>query len=1282
MKILQTADWHLGPFKGPVDAEGNNLRYRRTIECLQEMIDVAERERPDLVVISGDIFHQEQVGPVRFSQEVLDASAIIEELAKTAEDVIVMRGTPNHDGSGQFDVLKQILCGSDFNNIQVVDYPCVIPLIGANTDVAVLPGFDKQAFRAKCPGLSADQENDVWTGFIKDIVVGLRAQCTAGTAILMAHYTVPGCNTESGQTSCYANFEPVLPREAILSTGFDWTLLGHIHRPQKLENLPNTFYAGAINALNFNDEGQERGFWIHDTVSGESTFHETPHNVFKTIEWSEEDVRDYLTLGAAHLYASCLPADVDGKIIRVRYSCTDAQKKELNIPLLQKDLYDCGAFYVADIEAARTIEVQNRSFLSEESDPVENLKQYLDEKCVKNPEQIVELAEPIIRNAMAKIDANEYHGVFVPKKIAVKNYRAYVEETFDFADASFCAINGVNGAGKSSLFFDAIMDCLFEKTREGDVKAWLRATPEARSGSIEFQFAIGEHDFRVVRTRQKSGRGTLNLSRMDDTGEWVNMCPERSTDVQKEIEKVLGMDYMTFKTCALIMQDQYGLFLEARREDRVAILGNLLGLGIYNLMEADAKDLLGTEKRRIANEKSEIQVRENFIKQKGDPESELKQVDERIAEMTDTRDKAKEALAHNEGELAKMTALEEEKKKLLDAWEKMIDANKKDEQELEAIKNEAQTVMLFLTHSDTYKEKAAAYEQAMSEANAYDADIAKLGVLEEQLKADAFALGEHTVEVDQMKRSLGAMDANILRLRPQMAGLDRIRERVAQIEKDAKEKAEMDERFSRYHKLLNTQADSDRLAERELSKTRGEIEILNTRIAAAKRQAEFLENSNCVDLRNAKCRFLAQAKADAAALPELEEQMREMSESLVTRQLAAQDKHDQLQKMINEVGYNEERHRELSVSVAALRTQQSVLREGEAAEAQIASLERDKELLGENIRKGEENLSMRRVACQRLTEKVNELSESRRKREDKLAEAAKLRQYVDLAAQIPVMEERSTHISERCDELNRRNFEAIARMTENSNRRAEVNTALDQFDDTPDALRATITTLKKNIEDAEYDLTFYAGKKGSLEQKVKDVEEMRKAIAECKKIIDAAALRASQYEILKVAFSQDGVPHQIIRNIVPYIRDKANSILGAMTGGTMGVDFRLERMVKGRDTEKATLDVLIEEYGKTTLPYTSKSGGEKVKASLAVNLSLAEIKMEASGVQIGFLGIDEAPFLDSDGSQAYVDALESIRERYPTTKILAITHDDEFRARFSQMVTVYKDDNGSHIRWE
>lgn len=120
MKILHTADWHIGQFKGPV-VDGVNLRSQDTVKCLEYMVEVAKKERPDVVCISGDIFHQEQIGPVRYSDEMIHATNIITALAHFAHYVIVMRGTPNHDGSGQFRVLERMLL--NVSNVCVVTKP-------------------------------------------------------------------------------------------------------------------------------------------------------------------------------------------------------------------------------------------------------------------------------------------------------------------------------------------------------------------------------------------------------------------------------------------------------------------------------------------------------------------------------------------------------------------------------------------------------------------------------------------------------------------------------------------------------------------------------------------------------------------------------------------------------------------------------------------------------------------------------------------------------------------------------------------------------------------------------------------------------------------------------------------------------------------------------------------------------------------------------------------------------------------------------------------------------
>lgn len=42
MKILHTADWHIGQFKGPVE-DGVNLRSLDTVKCLEFMVERQER---------------------------------------------------------------------------------------------------------------------------------------------------------------------------------------------------------------------------------------------------------------------------------------------------------------------------------------------------------------------------------------------------------------------------------------------------------------------------------------------------------------------------------------------------------------------------------------------------------------------------------------------------------------------------------------------------------------------------------------------------------------------------------------------------------------------------------------------------------------------------------------------------------------------------------------------------------------------------------------------------------------------------------------------------------------------------------------------------------------------------------------------------------------------------------------------------------------------------------------------------------------------------------------
>ena len=1275
MKILHTADWHIGQFKGPV-VDGVNLRSQDTVKCLEYMVDVAIKERPDIVCISGDIFHQEQIGPVRYSDEMIHATNIITSLAHFAGYVIVMRGTPNHNGSGQFRVLKRMLL--NVNNVCVVTEPFVIKTKYA--DIACIPGFDKQEFRAKFPGLSADEENLAWTKYISDMVFALRAECEK-TPILMAHYTVPGCNMESGQTSFFTNFEPVIPREALMAARYEAVLLGHIHRPQIIEGFDNVFYSGAINAMNFNDEGQERGFWIHEfnekgtLVKGHR--YTTPYRQFHTITWDPDEVGDYIREGAMYLHRTGISEEVTDKIVRVRYSCTSEQKKALNIPLLQKNLYELGAFYVADIEAESTIDITNRGLLSEESDPRLNLKKWLEEKTFKNPDKIVELAEPIIAEAMKQSTTAEIHGVFKPVSISVRNYRNYKEESFDFSDISFCTINGVNGAGKSSLFMDAIVDCLFEETREGDCKAWIRGTEDARSGSIEFIFDIGEKRFRVVRTRTKSGKPTLNLSQyQEESADWMNLSKERIIDTQAEIEELLGMDSMTFRSCALIMQDQYGLFLQAKKDERIAILGNLLGLGIYGVMELDSKKKLSEQRKELASKKEAVRIKTDFIKSKGDPESELQKAEEDIQQLN----KDIEDLSDTQGQLLnKHAQIEKAEQECRKASEELDDCHKRRSSISDEISSKTQILEncnVALESANEVRKKAAEYKQLSEQIIELEKDVLNHDSAKRNLAGYNADIQNCQNIINDAKRRNNDIANLIEQLKAELP--DNLEEKLTELAQVRTQCEELQEK--RYLASVAEQELQQIRAtySQRISEAENRRKYRLDRISEIRQQEEFMKNSGCPDIDGASCRFLAKAIDDVKSLPEEADHLEKCEEEIAALRIKRDEEISKKQDEICIIGYDAERLELLIRKARALVKYENLKKDAEKKKLEIARLETEKNTNSKTIGQYEEILLELNIKAQKATDIVDMLSDSVIKYDNAVCKRNSVAHFADQEKELPVYEERKQHIDKRLTELyqERSKEDANELVLYNNLREAEIK--LEELRKDIEGSEA-LEEVERRLKSAKETLEKAQIQKGVLTQRVEDVEAMRSEIALLNKGIAVAAEKADCYEALKQAFSQDGVPHQIIRNIIPHITDTANNILGSMTGGTMGVEFVMERTVKGKDGDRATLDVLINEYGKTTLPYASKSGGEKVKASLAIILALSEIKATSAGIQLGMLFIDEPPFLDDDGTQAYVDALETIRQRYPDVKIMAINHDDAMKARFNQSVTVIKTEDGSKV---
>lgn len=1274
MKILHTADWHIGDKHGPSN-NGVNLRAQDTLNCLNELVRVAKEEKPDLVLVSGDIFDTAEIMQRRSHQEVLQARNIIFQLSKVAGNVIVMRGTPNHDSEWAFEELK-----GHFElvpNVQIVTQPQVITLDGVS--VAVLPGFDRGVFRAKYPGLGKEEENEVLTGEISNIVKGLKTMCgTDDLTILMAHYTVPGCNVESGQVMMLTQFEPIIPVDALTAADYDIVALGHIHRPQQLFDR-NWYYSGAVNALTFNDEGQERGFYIHNYEDGvwNSVFHRTPYREFKTTYLDEADMQlinegQYDIVGMQHW-----KGNIDGKIVRVLYNCTFETNKAVNKALFERKLLEDGAFQVTEINPQKISESADRQDLSDVADPEENLKQWLIEKNKYSDEKIQELiliARPIIQQAQASMSQAGVSGVFEPVEIAVKNYRNYVEETFNFNDISFCTINGQNGAGKSSLFMDAIVDCLYEKTREDDITGWIRNDEKVRSGSIMFTFRIGDKTFRVTRTRTRSRKGTLNLSELV-SGEWVDRSKEKTDDTQKEIINILGMDNLTFKSCALIMQDQYGLFLQTPKAERMIVLGNLLGLGVYQAMEKlayESKSRYGSQAARIVNE---INVHSKTISDYGNPQESIDEAKqtldiklEELERITRERDSEKVLLMSmqeaqeradkislsissliqkkltTDENMRRQSDIRQQCKSLLED-EKSITSNAGRYRELETRKKE------LIESTTLFNSKMAEVAKANSTCSALETDLersrAELKIKQTQLSAYEDVSGDDEILAKASEYA------------DKKAELDRLKEQAV-----VYQKAKSD-----YSAAIFNRDETERTFENELRLADEKKKVLEQKVA-------ILNESDCVDIDNAHCRFLQDAIAAKEQLVTLETTYADISarrESELTKCNAnITDKANALSAIKFNADYMLSVQSECEELLPFVAKAETVKQKANS----IALIKTSIEHMQSNISEYEKRLDMAILESQKAKSELDMYRDAFNENEKVTEELEMLKPWLEKEKQLPVIKERDVNAATRLSELEAQKAEIELELAGKQTELAdEMKKTVDMA-----SKKQIVDSLNTGIAGIDSEIKAIQMNIGAYTQKLTEIEKLQKLTAELTVQLNEARKNEADYELLKTSFSQDGIPHQIVRTIIPKLTDTANSILGQMTGGKMGVEFKTEKTQKSNSKkEVVTLDIFINEYGKSSLPYLSKSGGEKVKASLSVILALAEIKSSTAGIQLGMLFIDEPPFLDADGIQAYCDALETIQSRYPDLKVMAITHDPTMKARFPQSVDVIKTDEGSKV---
>ena len=410
-------------------------------------------------------------------------------------------------------------------------------------------------------------------------------------------------------------------------------------------------------------------------------------------------------------------------------------------------------------------------------------------------------------------------------------------------------------------------------------------------------------------------------------------------------------------------------------------------------------------------------------------------------------------------------------------------------------------------------------------------------------------------------------------------------------------------------------------------------------------------------------------------LPKKEDERRTTAKAYESEREDAIKALDEANSAVNAVAYSKD---EVKVLRADISTLEVYVEKYNAIEAQRTELTFLKERLSENAEAQEESKKKVEMHKAELAKTLEQLEKVKNAKEnfEKLQQGIFLSEkWVEKEKLLPVAKqqkkEADSRIEELTEEFSRIEAEIEAIQEELNKEREPISI---------EALKMQIATEKAELKSVQATLQSSIMTLGWLKKQEEQVVEQEKQILDIRNIINELSEKAAAYEELKKAFSQDGIPHNIIRSIIPVFEATATNILGQMSQGRMSVEIVTEKVLKSNSKkEVTTLDIIINDVNTGRLPYMSRSGGERVKAALSVILSLSEIKSSKADIQFGFLFIDEPPFLDAPGVQAYCDALEAIQRRYNNLKVMAITHDPAMKSRFPQSIDVVKTEDGSKI---
>jgi len=264
MRILHTSDWHAGR----VWKSQNRLSELQDV--LEHLGDFVERERIDLLLMSGDVF--DSATPPPDAERAV--STFFRRLGQAGVPSIVVAG--NHDHPTRLDTWGML---AEFVGVHARGLPRrrnegglieITSRLGETACIAAVPfapvGRIVEALAlARDETLARQHYADAMQRIFWHLAEGFRPEAVN---LVIAHSHVAGAKPSGSERPVTLGDDWAATAQSIPSAA-QYVALGHIHRPQRVESAgPHTEYAGAPLQLDFGEIGDTKSFAVIEVKAG------------------------------------------------------------------------------------------------------------------------------------------------------------------------------------------------------------------------------------------------------------------------------------------------------------------------------------------------------------------------------------------------------------------------------------------------------------------------------------------------------------------------------------------------------------------------------------------------------------------------------------------------------------------------------------------------------------------------------------------------------------------------------------------------------------------------------------------------------------------------------------------------------------------------------------------------------------------------------------------------------------------------------------------------------